>query len=152
MATLPPFSFTISYFLYILAVTITSLLMIIIGGWVKDRFQKKGLRFRFAQKSRFRRKFWGFILFIVAIFLLLAVNDRALIGERGNGHFANAVTGTDAAVALVLGVSNVLRAAAALLAANAAKSVIAVTVARTPLKRHAPFPDTHSDGESHAEW
>jgi cation transport ATPase len=76
MATLPPFEFSIKYVLYILAVTMTSLLMIIIGGWVKERFQKKGLRFQFANKSKFRKKFWGFILFIVAIFLLGWMGER----------------------------------------------------------------------------
>lgn len=75
MAT-PAFSLSLDYFLYILAVTITSLLMILIGGWVKNRFQKKGLRFQFANKSRFRRKFWGFVLFIVAIFLLGWMGER----------------------------------------------------------------------------
>lgn len=76
MATLPPFSLSVSYFLSILAVTITSLIMIVIGGWVKDRFQKRGLRFQFANKTRWRRKLFGFFLFIVAIFLLGWMGER----------------------------------------------------------------------------
>jgi MFS family permease len=76
MAQLPPFSFSIGYMMAILAVTITSLLMIIIGGWIKDRFQKKGLRFRFANKSMLRKKATGFLLFIIAIFLLGWMGER----------------------------------------------------------------------------
>jgi len=72
----PSFSFTLSYFLYILAVTLTSLLMILIGGWVKNRFQKGGLRAGFANKSTFRKKLFGFVLFIIAIFLLGWMGER----------------------------------------------------------------------------
>jgi hypothetical protein len=73
---LPQFSFTLDYFLYILAVTINSLLMIIIGGWMKERMQKGGLRFGFANRSRFRRKIFGFLLFILAIFILGFLSER----------------------------------------------------------------------------
>src|SRR5687768_11145470 len=76
MATLPTFSFTLAYFTYILAVTIATLLMIILGGWVTNRLQKGGLRFRFANKSNLRRKFFGFLLFIFAIFLTGWMSER----------------------------------------------------------------------------
>ncbi|CAN5817382.1 Nramp family divalent metal transporter [soil metagenome] len=55
----------------------------------------------------------GILLPFAAVFLLLVVNDRALMGERGlNGAFSNAVMGLVVAVTVVLGASNVLRAAA----------------------------------------
>jgi len=50
--------------------------MIILGGWVTARFQKGGLRFAFANKSTFRKKFFGFLLFIVGIFLLGWFGER----------------------------------------------------------------------------
>jgi hypothetical protein len=68
--------FSVAYLLYILAITLTSLLMIIIGGWIRDRLQKGGLRFRFAQKSNFRKKLTGFFMFIIAIFLLGWMGER----------------------------------------------------------------------------
>lgn len=76
MATLPPFSLTVDYFVFILAVTISTLLMIVFGGWIQARLQKGGLRFGFANKSNFRRKFFGFLLFIVAIFLTGWLSER----------------------------------------------------------------------------
>jgi hypothetical protein len=76
MATLPPFSFTLDYFLFILAITISTLLMLIFGGWIQRRMQKGGLKFGFANKSTFRRKFFGFLLFIVAIFMTGWLSER----------------------------------------------------------------------------
>ncbi|MEM7052285.1 MAG: Nramp family divalent metal transporter [Acidobacteriota bacterium] len=53
----------------------------------------------------------GVLLPLVAIFLLLAVNDRRLMGERGlNGPVSNLVLALVVAVACVLGVSLLLRA------------------------------------------
>jgi biotin transporter BioY len=74
--TLPSFSLTVSYFMFILAVVLTSMLMLFIGGWIKDRMQKGGLRFGFAQRSKFRRKFFGFLLFVIAIFLVGWLSER----------------------------------------------------------------------------
>ena len=55
----------------------------------------------------------GILLPFVAVFLLLVVNDRALMGERGiNGGWANALMGTVVLVTVVLGVAGVLRAGA----------------------------------------
>lgn len=76
MATLPPFSISSSYFLYILAVTIGSIAMMVVGGWIRERLQRNGLRYRFARKSKFRRHFFGFLLFIIAIFLLGWMGER----------------------------------------------------------------------------
>jgi ABC-type spermidine/putrescine transport system permease subunit II len=76
MATLPTFSFTIAYFVFILAVTISTLLMIIFGGWITSRLQKGGLRFGFANKTTLHRKFFGFLLFIIAIFLAGWLSER----------------------------------------------------------------------------
>ncbi len=59
----------------------------------------------------------GFLLPFAAVFLLLAVNDRALMGEAGmNGALSNLATGVVVLVAMGLGVANVLRAAASALA------------------------------------
>jgi uncharacterized membrane protein HdeD (DUF308 family) len=53
------------------------------------------------------------VLPFAAVFLLLVVNDRAVMGARGiNGPLSNALMGITVAVTLVLGVSGVLRAAA----------------------------------------
>jgi Mn2+/Fe2+ NRAMP family transporter len=55
----------------------------------------------------------GVVLPFAAVFLLLVVNDRAVMGARGiNGPLSNAFMGITVAVTLVLGVSGVLRAAA----------------------------------------
>lgn len=55
----------------------------------------------------------GVVLPFAAVFLLLVVNDRVVMGERGiNGPLSNALMGFTVAVALVLGVSGVLRAVA----------------------------------------
>jgi hypothetical protein len=73
---LPPFSFTVDYFAFILSVTIASLLMMILGGWITNRMQKGGLRFAFANKSTVRKKFFGFLLFVTGIFLLGWLSER----------------------------------------------------------------------------
>lgn len=70
----PALSF--EYVVFVLTVTLTSLLMIVFGGWVKNRLQKGGLRFGFARKSRLHRKFFGFLLFIIAIFLTGLLSER----------------------------------------------------------------------------
>ena len=55
----------------------------------------------------------GVLLPFVAIFLLIVLNDRAVMGERGlNGIWSNVVMGAVVAVALALGVMNALGAAA----------------------------------------
>jgi Mn2+/Fe2+ NRAMP family transporter len=55
----------------------------------------------------------GVLLPFAAVFLLVIVNDRGLMGEAGiNGLAANVVTAAVVAITLVLGVSGVLRAAA----------------------------------------
>jgi Mn2+/Fe2+ NRAMP family transporter len=90
--------------------------------------------------------FNGVLLPWVAVFLLLAVNDRRLMGERGlNGPLSNTLMAVVVAVALLLGTRNVLRAAAgalgmeapgeaALLAVTAVVAVaLAVPVARGAL-------------------
>jgi hypothetical protein len=76
MVSGPAFSFSLDYFIFVLAVTLNSLLMIIIGGWMTARFQKGGLRFGFANKSTFRKKFFGFFLFIIGIFLAGFLSER----------------------------------------------------------------------------
>lgn len=59
----------------------------------------------------------GVLLPVAALFLLLTVNDRRLLGpEALNGPLANAVTILVVAVTVALGVSGVLRAGAAALA------------------------------------
>lgn len=58
--------------------------------------------------------FNGVLLPLVAVFLLIVVNDRRLMGERGlNGAVSNAFMAVVVLVALVLGTGNVLRAGAA---------------------------------------
>jgi Mn2+/Fe2+ NRAMP family transporter len=52
----------------------------------------------------------GALLPFVAIFLMIVVNDRKLLGERANGRFANLVLGLVVAVALGLGVRGIWRA------------------------------------------
>ncbi len=55
----------------------------------------------------------GILLPFAAIFLLLVVNDRALMGERVNGLLSNLAMTIVVTVTLVLGTSNVLRALSA---------------------------------------
>lgn len=58
--------------------------------------------------------FNGVLLPVAAIFLLLAVNDRALLGTGAvNGVVANSVAGVVVAVTVVLGTAGVLRAGSA---------------------------------------
>ena len=91
----------------------------------------------------------GIVLPFVAVFLLVVVNDRALMGERINGHVANGVTGFVVAVTVALGVSKTVKAIAtavgvavpgenALLVASAVLTlVLAVPVVRRiRLSRH----------------
>jgi manganese transport protein len=55
----------------------------------------------------------GVVLPFAAVFLLLVVNDRGLMGERGlNGPLSNLLMGATVAVTLLLGVAGVLRAGA----------------------------------------
>jgi manganese transport protein len=55
----------------------------------------------------------GVVLPFAAVFLLLVVNDRGLMGERGlNGPLSNALMSATVAVTLLLGVAGVLRAGA----------------------------------------
>lgn len=69
----------------------------------------------------------GVVLPFAAVFLLLIVNDRALMGERGiNGAAANALMGPVVAATLVLGVSGVLRAGATALGTAATEAQILV--------------------------
>ncbi len=59
----------------------------------------------------------GLLLPVVAIFLLIATNDRALMGERElNGTLANIAIGSATLVALLLGLRGLLRAAFTVLA------------------------------------
>lgn len=55
----------------------------------------------------------GILLPFAATFLLLVVNDRVLMGDRINGTLSNAAMAGVVMVAVVLGTTNVLRAAAA---------------------------------------
>ncbi len=57
----------------------------------------------------------GVLLPVVAVFLLLAVNDRRVMGEAVNGAFSNLLTGAVTLVTLVLGAAGLARAAAAAL-------------------------------------
>jgi manganese transport protein len=61
----------------------------------------------------------GIVLPFVAVFLVLVVNDRALMGDRVNGAAANALTGIVVAVTVVLGVSKTVSALAAVFGAAA---------------------------------
>ena len=70
----------------------------------------------------------GVVLPFAAVFLLLIVNDRALMGARGmNGPVSNAVMGLVVAATIVLGVSGVLRAGATALGTAATEGQILLT-------------------------
>ena len=74
--------------------------------------------------------FNGVLLPMVAVFLLLAVNDGALMGaEAVNGVFANLIMGAVVAVCLLLGAGGLLRAGAAALGRQAPEPLTAVVVA-----------------------
>ncbi len=85
----------------------------------------------------------GILLPVVAVFLLVAVNDCRLVGrEAVNGAFSNAVLAAVVAVTLVLGVAGVGRAAASALGreAPAGGSILAASgllalVLAVPLSR-----------------
>jgi manganese transport protein len=67
----------------------------------------------------------GVLLPFVAVFLFVTVNDRRLMGERGlNGPAWNALTGVVVAATLLLGVSGVVRAAAALSGGTPSEGVV----------------------------
>jgi Mn2+/Fe2+ NRAMP family transporter len=51
--------------------------------------------------------FNGVLLPLVALYLFLAVNDRALMGEARNGRLANLLLGAVVLVAWILGARNV---------------------------------------------
>ena len=55
----------------------------------------------------------GVLLPVVAIFLMLVMNDRKLLGDAVNGRVANAVMGLVVAIAVVLGARGLWRALAA---------------------------------------
>ncbi len=97
------FAFSLDYFYFVMAVTITSLFMIIFGTWVRNRFQKGGLKFQFANKSKFRRKFFGFILFIISIFLLGFLSERlqSSLQNYFKVHIATSVVG----ICIIFGVA-----------------------------------------------
>jgi len=92
----------------------------------------------------------GVLLPLVAVFLLLVVNDRALLGDGGiNRTPANFLTVAVCAVAVLLGAANLVRAVAAALAlpaptdrlvlwtAAAAVAALAVPTARALRRRRA---------------
>ena len=98
----------------------------------------------------------GVVLPFAAVFLLLVVNDRSLMGEKGlNGPLSNLAMGGVVVVTMVLGVANVLRAGAAtlalpppderllLLSAGALAAAAAYPVARSVRKRRSE-PGTRS--------
>jgi manganese transport protein len=93
----------------------------------------------------------GVLLPLVAIFLLLVVNDRQLMGEKGlNGWLSNTLLSLVVAVTLVLGVANVAKAGAAalgyptpgeaslLLGSSVVAILLAVPVARGVRSRRHP--------------
>ena len=61
----------------------------------------------------------GVVLPFVAVFLVLVVNDHALMGDRINGGVANTVTSVVVAVTVVLGVSKTATAVATVLGLSA---------------------------------
>jgi hypothetical protein len=69
----PAFSFTTEYFLFVLAVTLNALFIMVIGGWIQDRLQKRGLRMG---RSTLRKRFWGFMLFIISVLLVGFLSER----------------------------------------------------------------------------
>lgn len=72
----------------------------------------------------------GVLLPVAAIFLLLAVNDRRLLGPDAlNGPLANGVTAVVVAVTVALGASGVLRAGAATFALDPPGQRLLLTVA-----------------------
>lgn len=101
----------------------------------------------------------GVLLPFAAVFLLLVVNDRRLMGERGvNGAGSNALMAAVVGVAVLLGASGLLRATAAaaglptpgepvLLGGGAAVALLlAVPVGRAVARRRAPSYASASSG------
>lgn len=73
--------------------------------------------------------FNGVLLPVAAVFLLLAVNDRRLMGATAiNGVLGNVLTTLVVAVTVVLGVSGVLRAGASALGREAPAEALLLTV------------------------
>lgn len=106
--------------------------------------------------------FNGVLLPVAAVFLLLVVNDRRLMGQSAvNGTFANLVTVPVVAVTVVLGTAGVLRAAAGaagwpapdegmILGAGAAvAALVAVPVTLGVRARRAAESPGRAPGESH---
>jgi Mn2+/Fe2+ NRAMP family transporter len=79
----------------------------------------------------------GVLLPLVAVFLMLAVNDPTLMGRAAvNGRLANAIMGAVVGVSLVLGASGLLRAAAAAIGRPAPaplSAVVAAALAAVPV-------------------
>jgi Mn2+/Fe2+ NRAMP family transporter len=74
--------------------------------------------------------FNGLILPFVAVFLLIVVNDRSLLGERYiNGWKANIAMGLTAGVTIVLGASSLLRAATSAFGLDRATAPVLVCLA-----------------------
>ena len=72
----------------------------------------------------------GVLLPLVAVFLLLTVNDPQAMGEESiNGRLANAVMGLVVGVSLVLGAGGLLKAGAAALGAPAPGPAVAIGLA-----------------------
>jgi Mn2+/Fe2+ NRAMP family transporter len=69
----------------------------------------------------------GVVLPFVAVFLLLVVNDRSLMGEQTNGAVANVLTGCVVVVAVVLGVSRTASALAAVFGLGAVRESVILT-------------------------
>ncbi len=96
----------------------------------------------------------GVLLPLAAVFLLLAVNDRRLMGERGlNGPISNTVMAAVVYITLVLGLSQLARAAAVvtgvpvpsegwlLAGAALAGAALAVPLARRAARGRRPVAD-----------
>ncbi|CAN5244392.1 Nramp family divalent metal transporter [soil metagenome] len=82
----------------------------------------------------------GIVLPFAAVFLLLAVNDRRLLGDGGiNGYVANALTSAVVAVTVILGVSALLRAGVSAFGGDApTESVVCIAATITTLTLALP--------------
>jgi manganese transport protein len=89
----------------------------------------------------------GVLLPFAAVFLMLVVNDRALMGERGlNAAPANALMGAVVAATLALGASGVLRAATAVFGGTATERTILAAAAVLALLLLVPVARGVRDG------
>lgn len=88
MATLPPFSFSAGYFLFILSVTLTSLGLVAVGGMIKSVFKRKTF-------PTFRKKIIIFPLFIIGIFVMgwLTAKLQQLVLVYLEKNVATSITG-----------------------------------------------------------